>query len=580
MRCVVGIDLGSTTTKAVLLDERGRRARPRHHQQPQQLRGRVRGRARGGAARGAVQPARARHRRARGRGRRRGARAGPAAARGASGSSSTSTSSPSCADAVMRHLAHPARGVRCGHARARRARRARRRWWRRRRRLFLGGGAAQERLLPRPRGGRVHGRRRARRPRRDVPFEPPGRPVRPRHPRRRDAAPAPAIHARAAAPRDRAHRPRRATAHGRPRARASRSTLRDPPSRIDEVSFVGTGYGRQTLPFPKEAVRSEILCHGRGAHRIFPGTRTVLDIGGQDTKAIQVDEQGVVTSFQMNDRCAAGCGRYLGYIADELNLGLHELGPLALRRARWSRSTRPARCSPAPSCASGSALGERPRGHPRRPAPRDHAARDVAARALGRRRRTSSRSPAASARTRWRPCSRELVRRELRRRTSRSTSTPTPSTWARSAPRCSRSTTCAPGVPGSCPTSDAPPIRPPRSRRAAAANPPPGSSGLTRMDKGDSMPDKHCSRSSPPASTPARAPSRSRSCAAPRRRRRRGPRDRVAAHPAPQRARRGHAPRLRRGLRARGRGPGGLRLHREHRRRRRRAASAPATSTA
>ena len=103
---------------------------------------------------------------------------------------------------------------------------------------------------------------------------------------------------------------------------------------IEEVSFVGTGYGRQSLPFPKEAVRSEILCHGRGAHRIFPGTRTVLDIGGQDTKAIQVDDQGVVTSFQMNDRCAAGCGRYLGYIADELNLGLHELGPLALGAQR------------------------------------------------------------------------------------------------------------------------------------------------------------------------------------------------------------------------------------------------------
>ncbi|HSQ63267.1 MAG TPA: BadF/BadG/BcrA/BcrD ATPase family protein [Polyangiaceae bacterium] len=100
---------------------------------------------------------------------------------------------------------------------------------------------------------------------------------------------------------------------------------------IEEIVVVGTGYGRQTLPFPKEAVRSEILCHGRGAHRVFPGTRTVLDIGGQDTKAIQVDEHGVVTSFQMNDRCAAGCGRYLGYIADELNLGLHELGPLALQ---------------------------------------------------------------------------------------------------------------------------------------------------------------------------------------------------------------------------------------------------------
>ena len=100
---------------------------------------------------------------------------------------------------------------------------------------------------------------------------------------------------------------------------------------IEEVAVVGTGYGRQTLPFPREAVRSEILCDGRGAHRVFPGTRTVLDIGGQDTKAIQIDDRGVVTSFQMNDRCAAGCGRYLGYIADELGLGLHELGPLALQ---------------------------------------------------------------------------------------------------------------------------------------------------------------------------------------------------------------------------------------------------------
>ena len=98
---------------------------------------------------------------------------------------------------------------------------------------------------------------------------------------------------------------------------------------LEEVRCVGTGYGRARLPFPKEQIRSEILCHGLGAHRMFPGTRTVLDIGGQDTKAIQVDAQGIVTGFQMNDRCAAGCGRYLGYIADEMNIGLHELGPLA-----------------------------------------------------------------------------------------------------------------------------------------------------------------------------------------------------------------------------------------------------------
>ncbi len=99
--------------------------------------------------------------------------------------------------------------------------------------------------------------------------------------------------------------------------------------KLSQIGSVGTGYGRQRLPFPEGQIKSEILCHGLGAHAMFPDTRTVLDIGGQDTKAIQVDDQGIVTSFQMNDRCAAGCGRYLGYIADEMNLGLHELGPLA-----------------------------------------------------------------------------------------------------------------------------------------------------------------------------------------------------------------------------------------------------------
>jgi benzoyl-CoA reductase subunit A len=106
---------------------------------------------------------------------------------------------------------------------------------------------------------------------------------------------------------------------------------------LEETAGVGTGYGRQTLPFPKEQIRSEILCHGLGAHAMFPETRTVLDIGGQDTKAIQVDGEGIVTSFQMNDRCAAGCGRYLGYIADEMNLGVHELGPMASRSRRTVR---------------------------------------------------------------------------------------------------------------------------------------------------------------------------------------------------------------------------------------------------
>ncbi len=120
-----------------------------------------------------------------------------------------------------------------------------------------------------------------------------------------------------------------------------------------QVGSVGTGYGRQRLPFPEGQIRSEILCHGLGAHAMFPATRTVLDIGGQDTKAIQVDDQGIVTSFQMNDRCAAGCGRYLGYIADEMNLGLHELGPLA------EQSQRPVRINSTCTVFAGAELRER-----------------------------------------------------------------------------------------------------------------------------------------------------------------------------------------------------------------------------
>lgn len=113
-------------------------------------------------------------------------------------------------------------------------------------------------------------------------------------------------------------------------------SLRTHIDEITEIEFnitnmTGTGYGRALLPFPQDCIRSEILCHAFGAHAIFPETRTVLDIGGQDTKAIQVDKYGLVTSFQMNDRCAAGCGRYLGYIADEMSISLNELGPMAMK---------------------------------------------------------------------------------------------------------------------------------------------------------------------------------------------------------------------------------------------------------
>jgi benzoyl-CoA reductase subunit A len=125
------------------------------------------------------------------------------------------------------------------------------------------------------------------------------------------------------------------TANRRPQVEAPIKGILD--TEMEETYIVGTGYGRARLPFSKEHVRSEILCHGLGAHVMYPKTATVLDIGGQDTKAIQVDPHGIVESFQMNDRCAAGCGRYLGYIADEMNMGLHELGPMAMKSTRTIR---------------------------------------------------------------------------------------------------------------------------------------------------------------------------------------------------------------------------------------------------
>ncbi len=98
----------------------------------------------------------------------------------------------------------------------------------------------------------------------------------------------------------------------------------------DQVAFViGTGYGRFRVTFGDAQV-TEISCHARGAEYLFPSTHTVLDIGGQDTKAIKVGPNGQVMDFCMNDKCAAGTGRFLGAGAFALDLPLEELGPLAL----------------------------------------------------------------------------------------------------------------------------------------------------------------------------------------------------------------------------------------------------------
>ena len=101
-------------------------------------------------------------------------------------------------------------------------------------------------------------------------------------------------------------------------------------SRQNISYVVATGYGRVLVPFANANV-SEISCHARGAHWYFPSVRTILDMGGQDCKAINCDERGRVTNFIMNDKCAGGTGRFLEVIADVLQVPLEEIGGLSLQ---------------------------------------------------------------------------------------------------------------------------------------------------------------------------------------------------------------------------------------------------------
>ena len=112
--------------------------------------------------------------------------------------------------------------------------------------------------------------------------------------------------------------------------RAYREVLERAGITPDQVACtIATGYGRVSIPFADENV-TEISCHGRGAHYFNPAVRTILDIGGQDSKAIHVNATGEVTDFAMNDKCAAGTGRFLEMIARSLEISLDELGPAAL----------------------------------------------------------------------------------------------------------------------------------------------------------------------------------------------------------------------------------------------------------
>ena len=99
--------------------------------------------------------------------------------------------------------------------------------------------------------------------------------------------------------------------------------------RFDDISYVvATGYGRVNVPFADRQI-TEISCHARGISSLLPTVRTVIDIGGQDCKGIKLDK-GRVVEFVMNDKCAAGTGRFLEVIADALGIKLEEMGELSL----------------------------------------------------------------------------------------------------------------------------------------------------------------------------------------------------------------------------------------------------------
>ena len=112
---------------------------------------------------------------------------------------------------------------------------------------------------------------------------------------------------------------------------------------LEDIEFiVGTGYGRVKIPFANKDI-SELTCHGKGAHSFLPTVRTIIDVGGQDCKVIKVNKDGKILDFAMNDKCAAGTGRFLEVMAKTLELKLEELGPISLQSNNQAKIT--AQCS-------------------------------------------------------------------------------------------------------------------------------------------------------------------------------------------------------------------------------------------
>ena len=105
--------------------------------------------------------------------------------------------------------------------------------------------------------------------------------------------------------------------------------LKDAQIAFDDLKgIVATGYGRISVPFAGKKI-TEITCHARGVHHLIPEVKTIIDIGGQDSKGIRLDEEGTVQDFVMNDKCAAGTGRFLEVMAKALNVHIDDLGTLS-----------------------------------------------------------------------------------------------------------------------------------------------------------------------------------------------------------------------------------------------------------
>jgi len=110
-----------------------------------------------------------------------------------------------------------------------------------------------------------------------------------------------------------------------------RMALEQANLQLDNISYIiATGYGRVNVPFADDQI-TELSCHARGVYSLFPNVRTAIDIGGQDAKCMKIDK-GKLADFVMNDKCAAGTGRFLEVMAQVLEVGsISEMGPIALK---------------------------------------------------------------------------------------------------------------------------------------------------------------------------------------------------------------------------------------------------------